>query len=271
MIASEPPPLEPVEVAAAATAGLERLVALIDQVGDPDLAVPGMGDWVVRDLVTHVSIGPYFYLGGPAGTTRFASAGNEMPEINDENIDWVAGRPLPELRRHLVDGYEALVARVVEEGDDPPRWSSHGGHAMSLLEALALLVGELDVHGFDLAQALGEPWTIPDRDVELAVRGVERILPAWVDAEAAAGHSASYEIRVRGQGVHRWRFTDGRIEVGPDGPWRPDVVVSGAPQPLLLVFYGRVGQYGPMLRGQLLAWGRKPWLGLGLPKLILPA
>ena len=27
----------------------------------------------------------------------------------------------------------------------------------------------------------------------------------------------------------------------------------------LLVAYGRVRQLGPILRGQLIAWGRKPW------------
>jgi hypothetical protein len=33
---------------------------------------------------------------------------------------------------------------------------------------------------------------------------------------------------------------------------------------LLLVVYGRVGLWGQLARGRLLAWGRRPWLG---PKL----
>jgi hypothetical protein len=34
------------------------------------------------------------------------------------------------------------------------------------------------------------------------------------------------------------------------------------PVALMLVVYGRIGQWGPIARGRLLAWGRKPWLGL---------
>ena len=63
----------------------------------------------------------------------------------------------------------------------------------------------------------------------------------------------------------------GALTVEPAGPWRPDVVISAAPSPLILVFYGRVGQWGRILRGEMLAWGRKPWLAFGLPSLFLPA
>lgn len=34
------------------------------------------------------------------------------------------------------------------------------------------------------------------------------------------------------------------------------------PVDLMLVIYGRTSQWGPIARGRLLAWGRKPWLGL---------
>ena len=35
-----------------------------------------------------------------------------------------------------------------------------------------------------------------------------------------------------------------------------------------LVAYGRVGQLGPILRGQLIAWGRRPWAALRLNSFI---
>jgi hypothetical protein len=35
----------------------------------------------------------------------------------------------------------------------------------------------------------------------------------------------------------------------------------------LLVGYGRIAQWGPMLRGQLRAGGRKPWLGFKFNRL----
>ncbi|HEY5989442.1 MAG TPA: hypothetical protein VIV12_24140 [Streptosporangiaceae bacterium] len=32
---------------------------------------------------------------------------------------------------------------------------------------------------------------------------------------------------------------------------------------LLLVLYGRMSQWGPIAKGQLLTWGRRPWRALG--------
>jgi hypothetical protein len=33
---------------------------------------------------------------------------------------------------------------------------------------------------------------------------------------------------------------------------------------LLLVSYGRISQWRPALTGKMVAWGRRPWLGLFL-------
>jgi hypothetical protein len=38
---------------------------------------------------------------------------------------------------------------------------------------------------------------------------------------------------------------------------------------MILVFYGRVGQWGQVLKGRMISWGRKPWLGLKFKSLII--
>jgi hypothetical protein len=238
---------------------------------DPEAPVPGMDEWRVRQLVAHLASAPAFYLGGPDGTTRFASDGTEMREINAVNVASLESEPIDALRARLRDGFAQLIDRATRPEAASQRWPAHGGHEITWVDALGLLLGELDVHGFDLARARGEPWVIPGGDVELIMRGLGPLMPAWVDPAAAAGHTASYEIRLRGQGVHRWQFSDGALTVEPDGPWHPDVVISGSPMPTLLVFYGRIGKYGAMLRGQVLAWGRRPWLALTIDKRLLPA
>jgi hypothetical protein len=48
----------------------------------------------------------------------------------------------------------------------------------------------------------------------------------------------------------------------PDGA--VDRHVSADPVALLLVAYGRQTQWIPAVTGKLVAWGRKPWLGLRL-------
>jgi uncharacterized protein (TIGR03083 family) len=265
------PLLDPTEVAQRAQAAVDRVAALMDRVPDPEAPVPGMDAWRVHDLVAHLASAPTFYLGGPTGETTFATDGSEMPSINAGNVAELRGQSIAQLRAAFVEGYAAMCASALEPGADTERWPGHGGNLMTTVEAVALGIGELDVHGFDLARALGVPWVIPPRDVALILHGLAPIMPAWVNPATAAGHSADYEIRLRGQGAHRWRFADGALEIEPDGPWRPDVIISGAAQALLLVFYGRIGQYGPMLRGQMLAWGRRPWLALNLSKRLLPA
>jgi hypothetical protein len=37
---------------------------------------------------------------------------------------------------------------------------------------------------------------------------------------------------------------------------------------MLLVFYGRISKWPPVLTGKILAWGRKPWLGLSMTKFL---
>ena len=47
-----------------------------------------------------------------------------------------------------------------------------------------------------------------------------------------------------------------------------DCRISADSAAFLLVAYGRIGQLGPILRGQLIAWGRRPWTALRLNSFI---
>jgi hypothetical protein len=53
---------------------------------------------------------------------------------------------------------------------------------------------------------------------------------------------------------------------GPGHP--PDCWIYADPAAFLLVGYGRTGQWGQILRGRLLAGGRKPWLALRFANLL---
>ena len=100
-----------------------------------------------------------------------------------------------------------------------PNHRSHGGEKITADRALGILLGEVVVHGHDIAAALGRPWPIAPRHVELILNGVTMILPGWLDRDRTCGHTARYEVRLRGQGVHRFAFDDGRLTVDP--PVRP--------------------------------------------------
>jgi len=90
-------------------------------------------------------------------------------------------------------------------------------------------------------------------------------MPGIVNPATAAGHTATYELRIRGGTTHYWAFRDGRFSI-VDELRRPDVVMSADPVACLLVFYGRRSQWPEIFRGRILAWGRRPWLALSFVK-----
>lgn len=95
------------------------------------------------------------------------------------------------------------------------------------------------------------------------------MVPLVVNPETARGHTASYEVRARGGPRFVVRFRDGIAAVEPAGGQAVDCRLSADPVDLMLVVYGRIGQWGPIARGRLRAWGRKPWLGLTFKSLFV--
>jgi hypothetical protein len=60
---------------------------------------------------------------------------------------------------------------------------------------------------------------------------------------------------------------DGRLSVSDRRPEEVDCWISADAAAYLLVGYGRRSQWSALAKGQVLAYGRKPWLGLKFAKL----
>lgn len=58
------------------------------------------------------------------------------------------------------------------------------------------------------------------------------------------------------------RVDDGTVTVEPAEATKVDCRLSADPLTFVLVGYGRINQWGPIVRGKLTAGGRKPWLAL---------
>jgi uncharacterized protein (TIGR03083 family) len=182
---------------------------------------------------------------------------------NQRQLTEYPERSLDRLAAELTTAMTAFVAAA--EAAPPAPVGSPIGVDLTPATVAAIVLGEQLVHGLDLARVAGRPWPIDAGDARLVIPGVVDLLPAYLNREAARGLRVRYELRL---GDLRYLLTvdDGTASVGP-ATGSADCVITGDPVAFLLVGYGRISQWGPMLRGQLRAGGRKPWLGFKFGRL----
>jgi hypothetical protein len=243
----------------------DRFVRLLRT--DPEPSARAIGTWTIGETAAHASSSPTYFL---------AVARSELTEphaiegVARSNAEVLASDP--ERRpRVLADrsqrGEEELVsfARTLT-GD--PILRPFDGVDVPLSTVLAVELGELLVHGEDIARAARLPWRIPRDEAALTLEGYLPILPFTVDERRAAGRTMRCELRVRGGTRARLVLEDGvlRVELLSSDP--VDGRISVDPAALLRLVFHRTGIIGPIVRGELLAWGRRPWRAMVLPRVL---
>jgi Mycothiol maleylpyruvate isomerase N-terminal domain len=251
-----------------ATATGELLGSISDS--RADAPVPGLA-WTVAETAAHLVAllhqSAAFASGARDGAAERAllpasgGIGERMALGNARELDRLGERRIPVLRQLLggaVDEYATVIA------------GRRGGPVETLLgpedpaDMTAALVGEQLVHGFDLARAIGQRWTIDPDAARLTLTGLAPFLPFMVDAEAIRHVRARIEVRITGAPRFTLVLDHGRAAVEPaDG--RCDCWIQAEPVPYLLTGYGRVNRWLPLLRRQIRAGGRRPWIAARLP------
>jgi uncharacterized protein (TIGR03083 family) len=244
----------------------ERLTTLLSDVVDPALPVPASPGWSVQDVAAHLVTVAVRYSDGPEGGGTWTATWVELQALNDLQLEKVGGTSLEELSIQLGEELTMVASQIRGYGSAPPSFRFHGQEPIRADVALGALLGELVVHGRDIAKALHRPWPIDPHHVALIIEGINPILPGLVRPERVHGLNATFEIRLRGQATDRWVFRDGRLQINPSAvePKSVDVHISGDPATVLLLYYRREPQWKQIATGRMLAWGRKPWLALTL-------
>lgn len=239
----------------------------------PATAVPG-SRWTVGEIGSHLLIVLRGFAESVRGNAdRWAHAADgtgssqeRLAAFNDELIGGEPRRDVGALGELIVEATEdflaASEASLPEERMATP-WYGPGA-TLPVSAATCLLLGEQVVHGYDIAQALGAPWPISPGEACLVFHAVAAMMPVIVDPAAAAGVHSSYDIRLRGGQRFVVRIEAGTVHVEGYDSQRVDCRLSADPEAFLLVVYGRTSQWRAIGQGKVMAWGRRPWLGLRL-------
>jgi SCP-2 sterol transfer family protein len=129
------------------------------------------------------------------------------------------------------------------------------------------------MHGYDIAKAAGRKWRIESAHAAMVVR--QFFVPVlqtceprtFVNAEKVAGLQATYQLHLRGRS-DQFVFDDGSLRVEEPSARRVDCHILADPVAFFMVFWDRQSQWNAIAKGQLIAWGRKPWPGLKFRSLL---
>jgi uncharacterized protein (TIGR03083 family) len=257
---------------AAISAATGRFAALLRETDDIERPVAGT-DWTVAETAAHVSV---VFTGFNAAITGEPQAltpdqyldadfPTRLANSNGATIVMVDHTDAARLTDVITAGAQRFLELVT--ATDPqiecetPWYGPGRTRTVDCLTALAL--GELTMHGYDIATGTGRPWPISAEHAKLIVGTVcPEMSPLVVRPEAGRGAPMTYEVRLRGNGPrYVIRVADGSAEVrAVGGP--VDCVISADPVIYLLVVYGRMPLGRALLCGGIFAKGRRPWLGL---------
>lgn len=249
-----------------------RTADLIGSVPDPSVAVRG-SEWSVGEVGAHLAVAMQGFTETVTGDSRTVAphirpGGNfaeRLAGVTAGTLTVERDRDPQVLAARItqrVDAFLAATATLPRHAHLPTPLYGDGA-SLSVAAATAMLVGEQLIHGYDIALTLNRPWPISVPEAHLMLRGITSMMPLAANPTTTANLKASYQIRVRQNGP---RFTvrvdHGTVTVEPAGSGRVDCHLSADPVTLVLVGYGRIGQWGPIATGRLRAWGRKPWLAV---------
>jgi len=248
-------------------AATNQLCAVLRSAADPDARA--VGTWTMRDVGAHLASGIPLYTGIVRGEGSTYTGLDRIAELNAAGIATITDRDC----KTLADQIESAVAEfvtVVRTTPGDPKVAWHAGILLPVSSVTAILLGEMLIHGHDIAQASRRPWVIAADHAGLVFRGSLPILPYFVDRAAAAGVRASFDIRLRGKDNPRvcLAFDDGSVNVAFGSTESVDCHLSADPAAFLLLMYGRQRPLRPALTGKVIAWGRKPWLAFRMQSLV---
>jgi hypothetical protein len=256
----------------AAQAAIDRLTAkvtadLTNHPAETGRPVPGL-DWSVGETGAHLVTLIDDVTRYVTGDLRPEGSVADMAALNRRRIDRLLDRHGGVLGRLLLEAVSVFkdVTRDLG-GAEPVPW--YDPIRIELAIVLSVLVGELSIHGSDIARGLSLADAIEREDALLVLPAIWEHFPSYLDTEAAAGFTGVFGIAVRGAQPVRIEIAGGVAAVSPlHGV--VDCRITADPVAFVSVSYGRATPWSQILRGKMMATGSRPWLATRLPQLLIP-
>ena len=268
---------------------IQRVTTLMRSITDS--GVPAVGQWNIAEVAMHLSQN-WMMVPGQArrDLSRYRAVvpgivevtGDSMipdmwdnADMNARALKSDAERDVAVLADRIEERAEEYFAECAGRSPDEPRPWTVEGTTLPLSALTCNLLNETIMHGYDIAKAAGRAWRINPAHAAMVVQ--QFFVPVmqtcdprtFVNAERAAGLQATYELRLRGGGDRLFFvFDDGSLRVEEPSARRVDCHILANPAAFFMVFWQRQSQWNAIAKGQLIAWGRKPWLGLKFRSLI---
>jgi uncharacterized protein (TIGR03083 family) len=227
-----------------------------------DLTLPlAASEWTAREAIAHLVTAFDLYseiaTGTPSPVTTFTAAG--FAEDSRRRIADVSETDPGKLAFLLEDSAGRLLSALVgQPGDREVVW--HAGLRIDLTALTELLLGEVLLHGYDVAAACRQPWPLSPGDVALVLSAYAPCFEHNVNTERVRGLTVAYEIELRGLTSFVVRFEDGRYSLEPPGDGPADCLMSADPVAWLLVASGRLDRWAAIALGLIEAAGPRPEL-----------
>jgi hypothetical protein len=267
---------------------VRRVTTLMRSIDDPE--VPAVGQWNLAEVAMHLSQN-WILVPGLArrDLSRFqavvpsiAGVAGDSPirdmwdnaEMNALGMKSDPERNLAVLADRIEERAREYFAECAGHSPDESRPWTVEGTALPLSALTCNLLNETIMHGYDIAHAAGRKWRIEPAHAAMVVQ--QFFVPVlqtcdsrtFVNAEQAAGLHATYALHLRGGGRLNWVFDGGSLRIQEPSTGRVDCHISADPVAFFMVFWDRQSQWNAIAKGQLVAWGRQPWLGFKFRSLI---
>ncbi|WP_310785348.1 maleylpyruvate isomerase N-terminal domain-containing protein [Mycobacterium sp. Z3061] len=238
---------------------------------DP-LAQPPGSRWTVQQVAAHVlTIAKRYHEVALGRMHCLAETPDGVAALNQAELEAALG-PVPD----LADQLQALATDVDDYFDtlnsDALNIPFHGGGFVGGFTAQTNWLGELLLHGEDVARAVKVPWDLNERDMLLIARGLMQIAPIFLRSETPPSTDVCAALEVSGARPYLMHIKADTVQVRERrSADRPDAVLRTPASTLTQLLYQRIGPFTATRRGLRIVGGRRPWLALKLQSYFLPA